>query len=72
MGESETYPPPAAFAAQAYVKTVEEYERLHRRSIADPEGFWGEIASGFHFFKKWDRVLKWNLPRSGSSAGRRT
>ena len=29
---------------------------MYDRSIADPEGFWGEVAEEFHWFKKWDRV----------------
>jgi len=33
------------------------YEEIHRRSIEDPEGFWGEQAEELHWFKKWDRVL---------------
>ena len=60
--ESERYPPPAAFVADAHIKSQEEYERQHQRSIKDPEGFWGEIAADFHFFRKWDRVLEWNRP----------
>jgi acetyl-CoA synthetase len=39
-----------------------DYERQYRRSLDDPEGFWGEIAAGFHFFRKWDRVLRWDPP----------
>lgn len=33
------------------------YDELFRRSIADPEGFWGEAAAGITWHKKWDRVL---------------
>ena len=60
--ESERYSPPAAFVADAHIKSQEEYERQHQRSIKDPDGFWGEIAADFHFFRKWDRVLEWNRP----------
>ncbi|HKQ46903.1 MAG TPA: acetate--CoA ligase [Phycisphaerae bacterium] len=72
MTGSEKYPPSAAFSAQAHVKSLAEYERLHQRSIKDPEGFWGEVAGNFHFFKKWDRVLKWNLPFSEWFVGGQT
>ncbi|MEK9986259.1 MAG: acetate--CoA ligase, partial [Opitutae bacterium] len=27
------------------------------RSIQDPEGFWSEVASELHWFRKWDTVL---------------
>ncbi|MCF8107092.1 MAG: propionyl-CoA synthetase [Desulfohalobiaceae bacterium] len=33
------------------------YEAAYRRSIQDPEGFWGEMAEDCHWFKKWDKVL---------------
>ncbi|PDW02376.1 acetate--CoA ligase [Candidatus Viridilinea mediisalina] len=33
------------------------YAELHRRSIEDPEGFWGELAEELHWYKPWDKVL---------------
>ncbi len=33
------------------------YEEVYHRSLKDPEGFWGEIAGQFHWYKKWDKVL---------------
>ena len=33
------------------------YQDAHRRSLADPEGFWGEAAAGIDWFQPWDRVL---------------
>ncbi len=61
-GSAEKFAPPADFSAQAHIKSMAEYQALHKRSIEDPEGFWGEVAADFHFFKKWDRVLEWNEP----------
>jgi len=54
--------PPAAFSAEAHIKTMDAYKALYKRSIDDPEGFWSEVAADTHFFKKWDRVLEWKLP----------
>ena len=33
------------------------YAEVHARSLADPEGFWGEAAKGLHWEKPWDKVL---------------
>jgi propionyl-CoA synthetase len=33
------------------------YADAHRRSLADPEGFWAEQAAALHWDKRWDRVL---------------
>lgn len=56
------YPPSREFSQQAHIKSLEEYRRLYERSLKEPEAFWGEVAEQSHFFKKWDRVLKWDLP----------
>jgi propionyl-CoA synthetase len=33
------------------------YQDAHRRSLEDPDGFWGEAAESIHWYRKWDRVL---------------
>ena len=33
------------------------YELAHRRSLEDPEGFWGEVAEGIDWEQRWERVL---------------
>lgn len=33
------------------------YETAYRRSIEDPQGFWGEAAEAICWYKKWDKVL---------------
>jgi len=41
----------------AYIKSLDEYQEIYRRSIDDPEGFWGEMAEQLDWYKKWDKVL---------------
>ena len=62
LRENRVFPPPAEFAAQAHVKSLEEYEALYRRSIQDPQKFWGEVAAELHWFAPWSSVLEWRLP----------
>ncbi|HWE24317.1 MAG TPA: AMP-binding protein, partial [Myxococcales bacterium] len=33
------------------------YEQEYRRSLDDPEGFWGEVAQDVRWTKRWDKVL---------------
>ncbi len=33
------------------------YETVHKQSINDPEGFWGQAAEAIHWTRKWDKVL---------------
>ncbi|MFO0754777.1 MAG: acetate--CoA ligase [Thermodesulfovibrionales bacterium] len=64
MEESRAFPPSPEFSRKAYIGSMEEYERLYRRSVEDPEGFWGEMAEKqLTWFKKWDRVLEWNFEK---------
>ena len=43
------------------LKTWDAYTAAHQRSIDDPEGFWGEIASTFLWKQPWRSVLEWNF-----------
>jgi acetyl-CoA synthetase len=43
------------------INSFEEYEEAYKKSVEDPEGFWGEIAQEFHWKKPWKRVLKWDF-----------
>src|SRR5262249_27434414 len=60
--EKRMFAPPPEFAAKAHVSSIEQYRELHARSLEDPDEFWAGVAADFHFFKKWDRVLQWDLP----------
>ncbi|RYG42126.1 MAG: acetyl-coenzyme A synthetase, partial [Chitinophagaceae bacterium] len=43
------------------LKTFADYQAAYEKSVSDPEGFWGEIASTFYWRKPWDKVLEWNF-----------
>jgi acetyl-CoA synthetase len=43
------------------IKSFEQYQTDYRKSITDPEGFWGDVAKTFYWRKKWDKVLDWNF-----------
>ncbi|MBI3118242.1 MAG: AMP-binding protein, partial [Candidatus Hydrogenedentes bacterium] len=57
LEETRSFPPPPEFQRRARVQSREQYEEMYRRSVEDPDGFWGDIAQEFHWFKRWDRVL---------------
>ena len=56
MEETRKFPPSKEFADQAYVKSREQYEKMWKESIENPEKFWGGVANDLHWFKKWDTV----------------
>ena len=43
------------------IKSFDEYKDTYKKSVEDPEGFWGEIAEQFTWHKKWDKTLEWNF-----------
>jgi acetyl-CoA synthetase len=43
------------------IKTLAEYHEAYRKSIENPEQFWGEIAEQFTWHSKWNKVLNWNF-----------
>ncbi|MBL9120640.1 MAG: acetate--CoA ligase [Phycisphaerae bacterium] len=56
----------------AYVRNLKEYRARFKRSIEDPEGFWGEIARQFDWFQPWTKVLQWDLPDAQWFVGGKT
>ncbi len=38
-----------------------EYQAAYKKSVDQPEAFWDEIASNFHWREKWHTTLKWNF-----------
>ncbi len=63
--EERVFPPPTEFAAKAHIRSMAELEALRAEASADPEAFWARLAeSELHWFKKWDKVLRWDLPHA--------
>ena len=52
---------PEAFAKQARIGAIEKYRALYQRSLADPDGFWAEQAERIGWFKKWEKVSRWDF-----------
>ena len=43
----------------AYINSEEQYDKLYKQSLEDPEGFWAEQARRYlSWDKEWDFVLK--------------
>ena len=72
LQENRLFPPPPEFSKQAHVKSREQYERMYRESIDNPEAFWGRAAEELHWFKRWDKVLDWKPPYAKWFVGAKT
>ncbi|MCH2392270.1 MAG: acetate--CoA ligase [Nitrospinales bacterium] len=64
---SEIYNPSEMFSSNALISSMDEYKNKYQRSLDDPDGFWGEEAEQFIWFKKWVNVRQFNYDvRKGS------
>ena len=61
QSKASVFPPSAEFSKRAHIASIEQYRSMYKRSIEDPEGFWAEIAEGFHWQKKWSKVREYDF-----------
>ena len=58
------FAPPARVRKQAHIKTMQQYQRMYRRSLADPDGFWGEYAEELEWYTKWNKVVEYDFDKA--------
>jgi acetyl-CoA synthetase len=62
QAEGRKIQPPEWVSERAWIKNMDEYDAMYKRSVEDPEGFWGEMAEEYlYWHKKWDTVLEWEF-----------
>ena len=63
MNDQSVYPPSPEFVQNANISGMDAYRELYRRSMEEPEKFWGELAEKeIHWFEKWRDVFEWHPP----------
>jgi acetyl-CoA synthetase len=43
------------------IKSSEDAKAVYKRSIEEPELFWAEVAEGYTWKKKWNKILEWDF-----------
>ena len=43
------------------ITSFQQYEEDYKKSVENPEQFWGEVAQNFQWRKPWFKVLSWNF-----------
>jgi len=64
MAEERVFPPSQEFVAKAAIKSREEYEKLHKESIENPEAFWSRIADELLWDKRWDKFMEYDFNKA--------
>ncbi|MCA0893181.1 acetate--CoA ligase [Microbulbifer agarilyticus] len=63
MSEVHTYPVPETFAANSLV-TNDDYQRMYRQSVEDPQAFWSQQANDFlQWSKPFTKVVEEDLTK---------
>ena len=62
LKEDRVFAPPAEFSSRARIQSLDQYEELHRQSVADPQAWWSEQAASLHWQQRWNTVLDWSNP----------
>ncbi|HSG06498.1 MAG TPA: AMP-binding protein, partial [Nitrospiria bacterium] len=62
LKERRVFKPRAAFSRWAHIKSLKEYKKIAKAAEAKPEAFWAKIAAELHWFKKWKKILNWEIP----------
>jgi acetyl-CoA synthetase len=66
--EENIYYSPKGLSAGAHVRDMDEYRRMYKESVEQPEVFWARQAEkNLSWFKKWDRVMEYDFARVGES-----
>ncbi|MEI8133572.1 MAG: acetate--CoA ligase [bacterium] len=62
LSEKRVFKPSKTFSAVANISSLEQYEKMYKASIADPQKFFAKQAEELHWFKKWKKVMSWKAP----------
>jgi acetyl-CoA synthetase len=61
--ETRKFPPPPWSGGTA-TPSMDIYRQRWQRSLADPEGFWGDEARNLVWDAPWNKVLEWDRPNA--------
>jgi acetyl-CoA synthetase len=60
--EKRVFKPSKEFTKTARIKSLDQYRRMYRESIKQPEKFWGREARELTWRGSWKKVLQWKAP----------
>ena len=55
------FEPSPDIVRRAYINSMSKYREMYQASIEDPDTFWAEVAEGFYWKQKWNRVREFDF-----------
>ena len=62
LKEKRVFKPSKEFAKNARIKSLDQYRRMHRESIRQPDKFWAREARELSWHTPWKKVVQWKAP----------
>ncbi len=63
MDEKRVFSPSNEIKKEAYIKSMDEYRAIYKKSIDDTDGFWAEQATVIDWYEKWDKISDWDFKK---------
>ena len=64
MAEDRVFEPSDEFKQKAAVNRMDEYKKMHRESLENPEAFWEKITDAMLWDKRWDKYWEWDFKKA--------
>jgi len=64
MTEDRVFEPSEEFRQKAAIKSMEEYKKMHRESLENPEAFWSQITDEMAWDKRWDKFQEYDFHKA--------
>ena len=56
MSNDKIFSPSAEWTKESHINSLDQYKKLYKESISNPDEFWASIAERVHWYKKWEKV----------------
>ena len=56
MSNDKIFLPFAKWTKESHINSLDQYKKIYKESISNPDEFWASIAERVHWYKKWEKV----------------
>ena len=56
MSNDKIFLPSAKWTKESHINSLDQYKKIYKESISNPDEFWASIAERVHWYKKWEKV----------------
>ena len=64
MSNDKIFSPSAEWTKESHINSLDQYKKLYKESILNPDEFWASIAERVHWYKKWEKISDVNYKKA--------